>query len=1020
VLVLEGKGQRTLELELRPRLEAEGDARSFAAPVRPVATARLVLKHDRPGHDARVVALGASEGALHHLGPVGTVSATFHPRVEPFRAKEAELRAETGTVASVRDGFTAVAARVRYTISGGSVSRVRLRVGKDLTVLSVACRDLAGWEVDGDGNLVVALGKPADRALAVEVRAERKSARERTESLPDIAPLDTLRDAGVVALETLPDLKIEVLPESRGLLRARLEDAPKGLRAAPDAGVVQSVHRYAVRPFELRWRVFLEETRVRAETDVDLYVDRDKVLAEATLRATLERGPGPFTLALPVPVGYEVAAVRGELRDWWVREGTLFLDRATRLEGTQAYAIVLRRAGATSEPFAAPLLALQGAVGESGLVRVAVADGLEAEVRESANLSPEDVAKAGQVKWGRLVRAFRYYGTPWRLELFAREEPREVDAIVVSRVVPLADRIRVEALVDFHVRRGLVDGYSFIVPVDEEREALVVAHDRREVRSEPIDGGRRFIVTLRTPTRGSAAATVSYDVPYGTDVRGVEPLGAGTVTRYVAVEKVPDGEVRVARAERLDAADFADLPLKPPETTAQSVARVFVGAGGPFGLALDVKRHTFETVAKAVIYRALATAVVDRSGWTRVLVSYRVYNRSEQFLRLALPEDARLLSVFVAGEGVRPLAEGEDLLVPLRKLALGAPTFDVDVVYAYGGGTVGDGESPVRIPVVKKLDVRRTTLTLYVPRGFSYDFETGMEEVTEADIAAGEATDVYQEIKELYDVAQRGNRLQASRALSNVQQLEQEASRLMDYVRGKAADEATLQQVESQQRALDRLRATNAAPAPQTAAVQEDQAEARGIESWDVNEAFLKRARGEQRKQVDEFQQKKQQAAQGPDRAAQELEATVGLGKAAPQGPASADDSKAVIFGSKTDLYFNDGDDGDYRGRAENDFPVNMAAEDPDAEFPFSLVGQPLTKRSKNIAGGTVDLSAAKGRISLRIDLPKEGDVYHFAQLGGAGGVSFEAAEDKGAFLEGVLALLCAAAAVFVFRFRAR
>jgi hypothetical protein len=97
-----------------------------------------------------------------------------------------------------------------------------------------------------------------------------------------------------------------------------------------------------------------------------------------------------------------------------------------------------------------------------------------------------------------------------------------------------------------------------------------------------------------------------------------------------------------------------------------------------------------------------------------------------------------------------------------------------------------------------------------------------------------------------------------------------------------------------------------------------------------------------------------------------------------------------------------------------------MAAEDPDAEFPFSLVGQPLTKRSKNIAGGTVDLSAAKGRISLRIDLPKEGDVYHFAQLGGAGGVSFEAAEDKGAFLEGVLALLCAAAAVFVFRFRAR
>jgi len=57
----------------------------------------------------------------------------------------------------------------------------------------------------------------------------------------------------------------------------------------------------------------------------------------------------------------------------------------------------------------------------------------------SPNLSPEDIARAGSVRWGRLVRAFRYYTVPWRVEVFSREEPREVDAIVVSRVVPLAE-----------------------------------------------------------------------------------------------------------------------------------------------------------------------------------------------------------------------------------------------------------------------------------------------------------------------------------------------------------------------------------------------------------------------------------------------------------------------------------------------------------------------------------------------------------------------------------------------------
>ena len=932
VLVLEGKGRRVLELELRPRLETKDDVFSFAVPVRPVALARLTLKHDLPGYDPKVASLGGSEAALHYLGPVGVVAVTFSPRVEPFRAKEAEMRAETATVVSVRDGFTGVAARVRYGISGGSVSRVRLRVGKDLTVLSVTCPDLAGWEVDADGNLVVALAKPADRALAIEVRAERKEARERTEAAPDIAPLDVLRDAGLIGLETLPDLKIEVT-ESKGLLQARLEDVPGDLRAAADIGIVKSAYRYSVRPVDLRWRVFLEETRVRAEADVDLYVDRDRALAEAALRVTLERGPGPFTHSLPVPAGYEVVGVSGDLRDWWVREGTLLLDRATRLQGTVEYRILLRRTGATTEPFAAPAISLTGAAQSAGLVRLAVADGLEAEVRDvSPNLSPEDIAKAGAVRWGKLVRAFRYYATPWRLEVSSREEPREVDAIVVSRVVPLADRIHVEALVDFHVRRGLVDGYSFVVPVAEEREALIVAHDRREVRSEGVEGGRKFSVTLRTPTRGSAALTVAYDVPYGTEVRGVEPLGAGTVTRYVAVEKAPDGEVRVSRAVNLDPADFADLPLRAPETTAQSVARVYVGAGAAFTLSLDVKRHAFEDVAKAVIYRALATAVVDRSGWTRVAVSYRVYNRSEQFLRLSLPEGARLLSVVVAGEGVRPLAEGKDLLVPLRKLALGSPTFDVDVVYAYSDTGVGSGDSRVRLPRVNGLDVRRTTLSLFVPKGFSYGFDTEMEKVTEADILAGEATDTYQQIKELYDVAERGNRLQQSRALSNVQQLEQEARRLIEDVRDKTRDESKLQQVESQERALETLNKANQAQAAERPAQQEDQDEARGIESWKVNNDFLGRARAEQRKQVDEFRAKQQQAAQGPGQEDQSLEGTIlsqgqykGQSGAVPPGIAEPSDPSAppapvLGDGPATGTFFNDGADGEFKGRAENIF----------------------------------------------------------------------------------------------------
>jgi hypothetical protein len=1015
VLVLDGKGRFTLELELRPRLVESGETRSFRFPVRPVADARLNLTHDREGFDVKVVGLGGKADTLHHLGPVALVGVTWTPRTEGFAAAAAELRARTETTVSVRDGFTAVAARILYGISGGKADRFRVRVGTDIIVREVRCPNLAGWQVD-DGELVVALAKPADKGLPLEILAERPAERERTETAPMIAPLGVLRDAGVIALETLPDLKLEIL-DSQGLLRGLAGDAPKRLAATADRGAVHSVYRFAVRPFTLRWRVFVERTRLRVRTNIDLLVEREAATALVALGVEVERGPGPFSIPVTVPAGYEVVTVRGPVRDWWVKEGRLTIARPDRQKGAAGYEVFLRRRGTTAESFVAPALAVPGAVRETGILRVAVADGLELETGEATNLLPEDVAKVGRVARGRLVRAYRFYAPAWRLELHTREEAREVEALVVNRVVPLADRVLVEAVIDFHVRRGMVDRLSFVVPVEEEGEALVNAADRREVRSEKVEGGRRFTVSLRTPTRGSTTVTVGYTLPVGTSLRGVEPQGATRVRRYVAVEKVPDGQVRVTEVENLEPAEFEDLPLHPPETTAQTVARVLVGSGGPFRLALDVKRHAFEEVARAVIYRAGAQAVVDRSGWVRVLVSYRVYNRSEQFLRLALPDDATLYSVLVAGEGVRPLGEGADLLVPLRKLALGSPTFDVDVVYAYAGPRVGARDFATRLPEVKGLDVRRTTLSLYLPEGFGYSFDTEMEEVEASDIAAGEATDLYEEIKELYGVAQRGNQLQAGRALGNVQQLEQEAQRLMDYLRANTRNEATLEQIDSQERALGALRRTKPAQAGGKAAQQ--QGKARGAYEWEVNRAFLEQARDATRQQVEEYQSKQQSLSQLDD-------VTAGLDdNAAADAPFVGDRaSLGYFFSSKKDEDRGDGEGGGEIGGGAGGWASadGKAADKRTAETGVPRSG--LSAFEDADGDGVPDLKvptqlqAAKGRISLRIDLPLKGDVYHFAYLGREGGVTFAATEDDRRLLDGLIALLCAGAVVIVLRYR--
>jgi len=995
VLVLEKKGRFELHLTLRPRLE-DG---SFSVPVRPVADATLVVEHDRPDHEVRALALGGRGEDAWRLGPVGLLQASWRPKTRAFRAAEAELRAQTETVVAVRDGFTGVATRVRYGIAGGKTDRFRFRLAPDLTVRRIACTGLAGWQVEGD-TLVVALREPAERERTVTVHAERAAAtRARTEAYPGVAPLDVVRDAGVVALETIPALELEIT-SSRGLLRGTKDQAPADLRAAPDRGELHSVRRYAVRPFELEWRVYEEPVRLRAAVDVDVLLDRRETRATVNVRVDRERGPGPFTLALTLPGGYDVVSVQGRHADWWERDGVVHVDLGRRLQDRATLRLHLRRRGATDEGVAAPSVVVRGAARQRGRVRVAVADGLDLEVVEESGLLPRDAARAGTIPGWTVRRLYEYVAAPWRLVARTSEEPHELEALAVSRVVPLAGRVRVEALVNFHVRRGLVDEVSFFVPVADEAAVLVNAPDLREERSEEVGDGRRYTLLLRRPTRDATAVTVVYHVPEGRPIRGVEPAGVARTHRYVAVEKIPDGEVRVTRAERLDPGGFEDLPLVPEGVTARSVAAVYLGAAGPFSMDIAVNRHEFEEVAKAVIYRAAARTVLERSGWVRVAVQYRVYNRSEQFLRLELPDGAELYSALVAGEGVRPLGEDGALLVPLKKVALGAPTFDVDVVYAYQGRPLEEAAFDVRLPRVLDLEVERTTLSLHVPRGLSADFETDMREVGAEEIAAGEAGDVYREVKELAQVVELGSELQSERALRNIRRVQQEANRLLEDAERMAREEETRKKVASQKRALDAL-TKNLENKQRDAAGRRDagQRPAQKPQTWTANDAYLEGATEEGRRQVKAFKQA-QERQQAEEKQARGKGARTDAEELKKVADELVEDSAVV------NSRFRD----DPRFRAGLTFGIDDAARaDIDSRGPGVTAGA----FRQDFAPGT-----ARGRISLRIDLPLEGDVHHFARLGGEGAVTVRASRADGRVLEGVLAAVCIAVASLILFFR--
>ena len=121
--------------------------------------------------------------------------------------------------------------------------------------------------------------------------------------------------------------------------------------------------------------------------------------------------------------------------------------------------------------------------------------------------------------------------------------------------------------------------------------------------------------------------------------------------------------------------------------------------------------------AAFVAWAEITTALRhDGTEWHRA--SYRLQNRSLQFLPVRLPAGAELMSARVAGQSVRADADksGKTILIPLIKTKPGDLAYDVELIYRTHGGVLGWLESRrFDDPDLVGITVERTIWNVWLP-----------------------------------------------------------------------------------------------------------------------------------------------------------------------------------------------------------------------------------------------------------------------------------------------------------------
>ncbi len=286
-------------------------------------------------------------------------------------------------------------------------------------------------------------------------------------------------------------------------------------------------------------------------------------------------------------------------------------------------------------------------------------------------------------------------------------EPRiESGAELIARVGERS--IRLEGLLSIDVRQRPVVTTRIELPA----ELTVI-----DVRSPLLAGwtvtagdSRRKHLSIEwaSPLQAKAEVTLvaellrQGDGAYGLGLPSVEGAHRETITLAVAAQRSLKLTVE-AGAEGLRS---LDLTRTPPSIRASlgGTPKLLYSLRRYAGmdlreepsLAIQVERFRQVRVLAAVADLAEVQTHVGRDGIVMGRARYLVKNNTEQYLRLRLPEGARVLDSFVSGTAVAPgsTADGE-LLIPLEKSGVRntqAAAFPVEVTYLQNQKPLRDGD----------------------------------------------------------------------------------------------------------------------------------------------------------------------------------------------------------------------------------------------------------------------------------------------------------------------------------------
>ncbi|MHC4116140.1 MAG: hypothetical protein ACYSWO_01405 [Planctomycetota bacterium] len=756
-------GRLELEAVTKPQYLGRRGSASFSLPPLPGAVMKVLLPEtdlelevdQLEAAPARDIVNGSVEYTFG-LGMTRNLALRWLPRVGAGATDRTLSATSDHDVYAFHWALVGVS-RITYSFSGGDYSRFAVLAPEGAMLTELKGTNIRDFRNIGEKTIEgktfelieVRLHRAAQEQYELTARwLSPHAGADRTE-LSLVRAGDVSRESGSITLHAAGGMSVKVAQVSGGR-RADIakQKQPQGEEPTADRARPVAKYYWPYRPFSLSVQMSRPTAAPKVHLDQLVRINTDRVELFVRASLTVDRGK-LFGASFALPAGYELlSAVGPAVEDFYERsddDGEFLHIKFHRGQKETLLTLALVRRDVSLDSVEVPMAAYLDHRGEAfaeqrGRLAVQVAASLEAQTAASENLksiSPRtlrDWLDNRQINAAQF--AYRYETAGPSLQLTVRQLPTTIRVEVFAGLVVRATDAVYTYRLRYNISGSPVDHLSFRLPSEYAPLVAVESEGMRNVvQSDAGDGKTEWMVALVDEVTGLVDVVVNFALPVEEATKTLEvvpleteaPAGRHTI---VAIQNMSRHEVNIK-----DSTNLSDLAVSEQQKLMQrqmreSLQYVLHSFDENWLLNLEIKPAKAATRIQAVVDLLAITTVIDRSGRCRYEAKVALQNRSEQFLRIEMPQGLRLWSAKVASQPVKPAVASGSLegyvLIPLVKTSPGGLPYEVYLYFAddASGPLVSplDGITRLEPPniTIVGIPVMRTTWSLRLPSGYRY------------------------------------------------------------------------------------------------------------------------------------------------------------------------------------------------------------------------------------------------------------------------------------------------------------